>query len=288
MRGRVALWLPAALLVFTTPMMLGAQEEGGNAYTLQAMDGFNGTLRSMWMDLRVEQIEILTVGRGRASIRIHQQPFRWVADDERRLAEGGRLTYLVDPKDIPSLDSLPAEAVEAAIDRAVQTWGAQSCLRKTAIEKRPSDGRDPDLFDAVSGYGEPGSFGAADVVVAGWLPAGFFDSVVPLGGETVVALSVTFIFVGLDGNPTDIDKNGYLDTAVSEIYFNDAFRWTADGDAKESLDVESVALHELGHSLGLGHIEDSEAVMSAVYTGLRTELTPQDRAALCTVWGRWH
>lgn len=288
MRGRVARWLPAALLVLLAPAILGAQEGGGSAYTLQAMEDANGTLRSMWMDLRVEQIEILTVGRGRASIRIHQQPFRWVANDERRLAKGDQLTYLVDLEDIPPLESLPTGAVEAAIDRAVRTWGAQSCLRRVAIEKRPDDRSDPDLFDAVSGYGEPGSFGAADVIVAGWLPAGFFESVVPSGGETVVALSVTFIFVGLDGEPTDIDRNGYLDTAVSEIYFNDAFHWTADPAAKESLDVESVALHEFGHSLGLGHINCSEAVMSAVYTGPRTELTSQDHAALCTLWGRWH
>ncbi len=288
MRGRVAHWLPAALLVLTTPAMLGAQGEGGNAYTLQAMHGFNGTLRSMWMDLRVEQIEILTVGRGRASVRIHRQPFRWVSGDERRQAQGERLTYLVDLEDVPSLDGLPAGAVEAAVDRAVQTWESQSCLRKVPIEKRPDDGGDPDLFDAAFGYGEPTDIRAADVVVAGWLPAPFFEAVVPSGGETVVALSVTFIFVGLDGEPTDADRNGYLDTAVSEIYFNDAFRWTVEGAAaQESLDVESVALHELGHSLGIGHINSSEAVMSPVYAGVRTALTYQDHAALCTVWGSW-
>ncbi len=288
MRGRVALWLPAALLVLTTPAMLGAQQEDGNAYTLQAMEDANGTLRSMWMDLRVEQVEILTVKRGQASVHIHRQPFRWVANDERRRAEGVQLTYLVDLGDIPAQLGLRAEDAEAAIDRAVQTWGSQSCLRKTPLVKRPDQGGDPDLFDAAFGYGEPGDFGAADVVVAGWLPPGFFDSVVPSGGETVIALSVTFIFVGMDGEPTDVDKNGYLDTAVSEIYFNDAFRWTTDQASKEGLDVESVALHELGHSLGLGHINCSETVMSGVYAGARTELTPQDHAALCAVWGRWH
>jgi hypothetical protein len=182
MRGRVALWLPAALLVLMTPTMLGAQEEEGSAFTLKAMHDLNGTLRSMWMDLRIEQIEILTVGRGRASVRIHQQPFRWVANDERRLAQGDRLTYLVDVEDMPSLDILPAGAVEAAIDRAVQTWSSRNCLRKVTIEKRPGDGSDPDLFDAASGYGNPGVFGAADVVVAGWLPAEFFEAVVPEGG----------------------------------------------------------------------------------------------------------
>jgi hypothetical protein len=29
-------------------------------------------------------------------------------------------------------------------------------------------------------------------------------------------------------------------------------------------------------------------VMSAVYTGARTELTSQDHAALCSIWSRWH
>ncbi|HVR98252.1 MAG TPA: matrixin family metalloprotease [Thermoanaerobaculia bacterium] len=286
MRGRVALWLPAVLLALIMPATLGAQEEVGSTYTLKAMEDFNGTLRSMWMDLRAEQIEVLTTKRGRASVRIHRQPFRWVTNDERRQTRGG-LTYLVDLGDIPSHLNLPAEEAEAAIDRAVQTWGAQSCIRKLSLEKRPDQGGDPDLFDAASGYGEPGGFGAADVVVAGWLPAGFFNSVVPSGGETVVALSVTFIFVGPDGEPTDVDKNGYLDTAVSEIYFNDAFRWTTDPAIQEGLDVESVALHEFGHSLGLGHINCSGTAMSSVYTG-RTELTPQDHAALCGLWARWH
>jgi hypothetical protein len=100
----------------------------------------------------------------------------------------------------------------------------------------------------------------------------------------VVALSVTFIYVGPDGEPTDLDGDGYLDTAHNEIYYNQGFSW--EGGA--GLDVESVALHELGHTLGIGHLDPPpEAVMNPVYAGARTEIQPLDHAALCSVWGAW-
>jgi hypothetical protein len=252
------------------------------------MQGFNGTLRGMWMDLRVEQVEVLTVGQGQASSRLHRQPFRWVAGDPRRDADGNRLTYMVDMADIVRSSTLPASTAEAAIDRAMATWSQDTCLQKVGVVKRPWDGGDPDIFDASYGYGAFGNFRAADVVFAGWLPPEFFDAVVsPGSSHSVLALSVTFVFVGPDGEPTDIDRDGNMDTASNEIYFNSAFSWGA-GGAEKTFDVESVALHELGHALGIGHIgPPPTAVMNPVYDGTRTGLLPLDHAALCAAWAGW-
>lgn len=281
------------------PAGLEAQRGEGDPHVLGSMEEANGTLRAEWMDLRaewmdlraewmdlrieVEQIEVLTLGAGKASSRIHGQPFRWVPNDGRRAADGTNLTYLVDAGDVAPLAD-PA-AGEAAIDRAAATWGADACLGGTRIVKRASDGADPDIFDSLLGFGGWGDYRLADVVHAGWMPPEFFDAVVgPGGGDSVLALSVTFIWVyGSTGEPTDVDGNGYLDTAANEIYYNSAFGWESGG-----MDPQTVALHELGHSLGMGHVSPPpEAVMNPVYSGVRTDLQPLDRAALCTVWGSW-
>jgi hypothetical protein len=286
MNRRLRFLLPAVLMV-GMPLTAIAEEEG-DSYTLQSMHEFNGTLRGMWMDLRVEQVEVLTVGRSIASSRIHRQPFRWVAGDPRRKATGDRLTYLVDPADILDSKSLPASAAEAAFDQAMSSWSRSSCLQKVDVVKRASDGSDPDIFDFAYGYGDFGDFRAADIVLGGWLPPGFFEAVVaPDSGKSVLAMSVTFIFVGPDGEPTDINNDGYLDTAANEIYFNSGFSWAA-GSVAPAIDLESVALHEIGHSLGIRHFgPPPTAVMNPVYTGPKTELRPRDQASLCSIWAGW-
>jgi hypothetical protein len=254
-----------------------AQE--GDPYTIQAINDANGVLKAQWMDLRVEQVEVLSVDQGRPSARLHRQPFRWVTNDARRAADGNHLTYLVQQSGV-------SREAEAAVDRAMATWSADSCLGKALVVKRPDTGIDARIFDAHFGYGGYGDWRAADVVLGGWLPPSFFDAVVTDGGHTVLAVSVTFIFVGPDGQPTDLDRDGFLDTAASEIYFNDGFDWTAGGG--KGFDVQTVALHELGHSLGIGHIgPPPTAVMNPVYAGVRPDLLSLDHAALCSAWASW-
>lgn len=277
----------AVAAVLLAPSALLAQE--GDPYTIDTMNEYNGGLKALWMDLgiQVEQIEVLTLGEGRASSRLHRQPFRWVAGDARRGAEGSNLTYLVDQAGLAGsgLDALEAEG---AIDRAMKSWATTSCFSgKAGVVKRADTGADPDIFDGLLGHGGFGDYRLADIVHAGWMPPSFFDDVNgPGSGETVLAFSVTFIYVGPDGNPTDANKDGYLDTATNEIYYNEGFAWLL--GAGRGMDLESVALHELGHSLGIGHIgAPLEAVMNPVYAGEHRSLNPLDQAALCSVWGTW-
>lgn len=288
MSRKAILWLPA-VLALCAPLASLAQE--GDPYTLRVIDDANGGLKAQWMDLRVEQVEVLSLSQGRAAARLHSQPYRWVANDTRRAADGLHLSYLVDPeRGAPASSGLTSEQAEGAVDRAMATWGGDLCLSRTGIEKRPSSGDDPTIFDAELGFGGLGSWRAADVVIGGWMPPEFFDAVVPDGGKSVLALSVTFIFVGADGKPTDLDGDGNMDTAANEVYFNDGFSWTVDGSegTGKGFDVQTVALHEIGHSLGLGHLgPPPAAVMNPVYAGPRPSLRPLDHAALCAVWASW-
>ena len=293
MFGRAVLCATAAAAALLAPASSWAQttEGEGDPYVLASMNDFNGTLRAEWMDLRaewmdlrVEQVELLTVGQGRSSSRLHRQPFRWVAGDWRREADGTNLTYLVDLSDGLGSSGLTPAGAEGAIDRAMATWRSDVCLQNLKLVKRVGDGSDADIFDSRFGYGGFGNYRQADVVHAGWLPPDFFERVTgPGGGQSVVALSATFIYVDREGNPTDFDGDGYLDTAHSEIYYNQGFSWLAD-----SIDAESVALHEVGHALGIGHMgPPPTAVMNPVYGGVQRSLLPIDHAALCGVWGSW-
>jgi len=280
MSRRAMGWL--ATMALLAPLAAVAQE--GDPWTLQTMAQANGGLKAQWMDMRVEQVEVLSLNQGRATSRLHRQPARWVAGDPRRWADGDRLTYLVDLIDGPQGQGVGKE-VESAIDRALAAWTTETCLSMVKVVKRPDLGDDADIFDSQLGYGGFGNWRAADIVFAGWLPPSFFDAVTGDGsGANVLALSVTFIFIGPDGNPSDVDKNGYYDTAANEIYFNDGFRW----QLGSGMDVETVALHEFGHSLGIGHLGAPPlAAMNPVYAGFHPELMPLDRAAVCSLWSSW-
>jgi hypothetical protein len=282
MSRRAMGWLAAlAAMVVLSPFAAVAQE--GDAWTLQAMDMANGVLKAQWMDLRIEQIEMLSLRQPRVISRLHWQPFQWVSGDPRRSTDGNRLTYLVDRKDGPGAAALPA-GFEAAIDGAVASWAGLSCTSAELV-KRQDTGEDADIFDFQLGFGGFGNWQTADVVFGGWMPPSFFEAVAGRdAGTTVLAMSVTFIFVGPDGAPTDIDGDQHYDTALNEIYLNDGFSW----GMESGFDVETVALHEFGHSLGLGHFEHPpQAVMNPVYTGLRRELHQRDEALACSVWSSW-
>jgi regulation of enolase protein 1 (concanavalin A-like superfamily) len=67
------------------------------------------------------------------------------------------------------------------------------------------------------------------------------------------------------------------ESAAGDIHFNDGVSWGA-GDASR-YDVFSIMLHETGHSLGLTHSSDPEAVMYPMYRGIVSGLTATDVAA---------
>ena len=294
-RYGLALWV-TALCSLLVPQLAVAQD--GDPAVLARMQAINEQLRARGLGIAVEQIEFFTIGGGRPANRIHAQEFRWVASDDRRLADGDRLTYLVDQSDGATASGLSSAQTEAAIDRALDTWQANRCLKKVDIVKRADSGADPDIFDSFFGFGGSGDPFLADIVEAGWLPRAFFEAVGgPGGGRGILAFSVTFIFTDGAGNPTDINGDNRLDTALNEVYYNDNFGDPAGDRAGNpwgidillpGIDVETVALHENGHSLGIGHFgPPPAAVMNPVYAGIRHSPLAVDSAGMCSIFSSW-
>lgn len=285
-RVMTPLCLAAAALLLLPPAPATAQE--GDPAVLSLMEQVNEQLRAQGMDYSVSQIEFFTIGEGRPVNRIHQKTSRWVANDPRRLADGENITYLVDASEGATASGLSAADTEAAIDRSMATWNLQEkCTSKVDIVKRPDSGVDPDIFDAFFGFGGFGNPFLADIVSAGWFPPSYFDAVAgPGGGNGILAFSVTFIFTG-GGVPTDINGDGYNDTALNEVYYNDRWFWGINTPIPK-VDVETVALHENGHSLELGHFgPPPAAVMNPVYSGINHQPLSIDHAGMCAVWSSW-
>lgn len=297
-KATIVLLTVLALLALVVPGNASAQGGEGDPYVLAQMEKINKQLKAKGLNLAVEEIDFFTLDNARPSNRIHQQEFRWVANDARRLADGDNITYLVDKSDGKTASGLSSAQTEGAIDRSFNTWQADSCLSNVDLIKRADSGADPDIFDWFFGFGRYGDPYLADIVNAGWLPREYFEAVGgPGGGRGILAFSVTFIFVDEADNPTDINNDGYMDTALNEVYYNDTF-----GDRKTdragnpwainqplpAIDVETVALHENGHSLGLGHFgPPPDAVMNPRYAGIRHAPLPPDSSGMCAIWSSW-
>ena len=203
------------------------------------------------------------------------------------------VSYYIDEKR-PSAD-LGIAQTSAAIQRAMSTWDGVVCsdlgMYQVPSSKRVTTG----YIAKLLGY--PGSFDyVADLVHAGWLGAGFFDSIAPEGSTYILGVTFTIIFTDANGNPSDVDNNGKLDVAWREIYYNDAFPW-ADGN---HYDVETIALHEAGHGLSQAHFGSAffdagagqlhfspRAVMNAAYSGIQTQIGETDNAGHCSNWSNW-
>ena len=67
-----------------------------------------------------------------------------------------------------------------------------------------------------------------------------------------------------------------------DIFFNTAIPW---GSNYDYYDLETVAIHEIGHALGLAHSADTNASMYAYYTGSQPYLTNDDVAGVQAIWG---
>jgi hypothetical protein len=246
----------------------------------------------------VQRIDFITIGMGRPANRILQSGERWVPNDPRRNANGTNLTYLVDRSDGNTTSGLTSAQTEAAIDGAFAAWNSNKCLKKLQLVKRQDQGVDPDIFDSFFGFGGAGDPFVADIVNAGWLPRAFFEAAGgPGGGDGILAFSVTFIFINpADGTPTDLDGDNYLDSALNEVYYNDNFGspgpragspWGIDA-SRPGVDVQTVAFHENGHSLGLGHFGPPPAgLMNPVYSGIWRAAAPIDSAGMCAVYASW-
>jgi predicted Zn-dependent protease len=68
------------------------------------------------------------------------------------------------------------------------------------------------------------------------------------------------------------------------VHFDEAENWT-NNNPPSGIDLATVAVHEFGHSLGLGHSTDTTAVMYAYYSGLRRNLLNDDIFGIRAIYG---
>lgn len=77
-------------------------------------------------------------------------------------------------------------------------------------------------------------------------------------------------------------------TQGCEIHFNDQYDWWIDDapGTDGSVDFKTVVLHQLGHSVGLGHVTEPSAAMYPAYNlGRKRNLVSADRNALHSLYG---
>jgi hypothetical protein len=204
------------------------------------------------------------------------------------------VSYYVDPNR-PSAD-LSFASSSAAIVRAMQTWDGVTCSNLGMFQVPSNPAITTGFVSAILGFGGSMDY-TADVVHAGWLPAGFFDLLGPDGSTYILGVTFTIVFTDDLGNPTDIDNNGRSDVAFREIYYNDTFTWRVGNH----YDVETIALHEAGHGLSQGHFGQAfadagtgglhfapRAVMNAAYSGIQTTIDQTDNAGHCANWASWN
>jgi hypothetical protein len=263
------------------------------------LDSLNGSLAAEGEGFRVLQIEWMTSDEGDGAeagntvfafnVGNKQLGADYVPFDPRRSWNiSDTISYLVDQGDGATNDGLTNAQTEAAIDRAMTTWDLATTCSAAPMVKAEDTGVDADRIDFLLGFGAPGGE-VADLVHAGWVPAGIFPN-------NVIGVTFTLVWVDGGGNATDINQDGKSDVAWREIFYNDVFAWAIDGN----IDVETVALHEAGHGLSQGHfgqifITNSNgklhfsprAVMNAAYGGVIQNLTGTDLSGHCSIWGDW-
>ena len=271
-----------------------------------AMDNTNVGLAAEGADYRVAIAEYITEGVGFdeantvlakdvGNKRLGQD---FIPGDPRRNAWSGvtavgavdNITYAIDRTGdaVPPFGGLSGAQTDAAIVRAIATWGNVNCS-SLGLTRNAEGTTDIGRVAFLNGLG--GSLAiVADVQLAGWRDINF------AGG--ILGVTFTFIFVNpATGVPTDNDGNGRLDAAFREIYFDPSFNWRDDGVA--NIDVETVAVHEFGHGLSQAHFgkvvfkndgslkASPRAVMNALYAGPFRDLTGTDNAGHCGNWASW-
>lgn len=287
----------AALLLTAAPALADPPSEDA---IRAAMSAVNADLAAADAGFRLEVVESLAA-RGTATQgqtvffdnRTFELGHHFVPGDPRR---GGfsDIRWINDLLDGATDDGLTAAMTDGAILRAMDSWQGVDCSTLPLTHLGSFDD-DFGVVQSILGFGGNPDF-FADVTHAGWLSLAFFEAVFGPAAPNVIGVTFTFLWVDDDGEFTDIDNNGRLDTAFREIYYNDFFTWQIDGD----IDVETVALHEAGHGLSQGHFGKAfrtdangvihfapRAVMNAAYSGVQQEFHGTDVGGHCANWGSW-
>ncbi|MCF6254608.1 MAG: matrixin family metalloprotease [Thiomicrorhabdus sp.] len=102
-----------------------------------------------------------------------------------------------------------------------------------------------------------------------------------LGGEFIdgVGSELAHAGIGVNDFSNGTETISYISSGF--VHFDSDEPWSLDGSER---DLYSVALHEIGHALGLDHSDDSSALMYRLYTGTNS-LQEDDIAGIQYLYG---
>lgn len=137
---------------------------------------------------------------------------------------------------------------ETAIQNAFQTWS--SCSRFSFTQLTSPENADITIKWAAGDHGDGHPFdgvgGSSNVLAHASYPA-------PDGGSY-----------------------------SCQLHFDDAEDWSVDGSG---IDLETIALHEIGHILGIAHSDVFGSIMYPTYYGIKRTLTDDDCQAIWDLYG---
>lgn len=107
--------------------------------------------------------------------------------------------------------------------------------------------------------------------------------------ESSANTDISVSWAGIDGHGKAVGTTyyAYNGTRMTDaaVYMDTAERWTDSGVyTAGKTNFYSVVLHEIGHTLGLGHVEDEESIMNP-YTTATVELDDGDIAGIQALYG---